>query len=45
MHISADTYEKVDAAVAIVEPLLIPVDVSQDCQMSSCFFEHYSVES
>lgn len=26
VHISADTFEKVDAAVAIIEPLLTPVD-------------------
>lgn len=29
VHISADSFEKVDAAVAIIEPLLTPVDVRQ----------------
>jgi hypothetical protein len=28
VHITADTIEKVEAAVALIEPLLTPVDVS-----------------
>lgn len=28
VHITADCIEKVDAAVALIEPLLTPVDVS-----------------
>ncbi|KAH7315673.1 hypothetical protein KP509_21G060800 [Ceratopteris richardii] len=30
VHISADTYEKVDAAVALIEPLLTPVDEDKE---------------
>lgn len=35
VHITADCIEKVDAAVALIEPLLTPVDVSHLNLMSN----------
>lgn len=41
VHVTADSIEKVDAAVALIEPLLTPVDVSTPTQKNTILVTWY----